>query len=137
MAGYVLDASVFIAAHVPSEKHHLAARALMKRAPEDVPFLVPAIFELEVVAALARRGARLHQIASVEVALQTGRYVPVAIDATVLTTAVDVAKKAALRAYDSVYAAVAIQNEAALLTIDVEFVERFHGSFPHVEVITV
>jgi predicted nucleic acid-binding protein len=52
----VLDASVLVAAISPAEVHHVAARSLFDSHPATRPFLVPSLFRVEVLAALARRG---------------------------------------------------------------------------------
>jgi predicted nucleic acid-binding protein len=135
MAGNVLDASVYVAALVPAEVHHAVARALMAKAPADIPFLVPSVFSLEVVAALVRRGTTQHQIANVEVAMSTGRYLSIPLDASLLAVALDVAKRSALRAYDAVYAALALQRDATLLTLDDDLAVRFRKAFPSAKVL--
>lgn len=44
----VLDASVFIGACSPAEAHHDLARAMFDSVPAASPFLVPALFRIEV-----------------------------------------------------------------------------------------
>ncbi|OGQ17114.1 MAG: hypothetical protein A2138_23595 [Deltaproteobacteria bacterium RBG_16_71_12] len=135
MAGFVLDASVYVAALVPVEAHHQTARALIALVPDDEPILVPSLFRLEVVAALARRRVPDHQLRAVEVALDTNRYLATPLDEAWLLAAVGVARRCALRAYDAVYAALALQRDATLLTLDEELRDRLVAGHPEVNVV--
>ena len=82
MSDLVLDAAVFVAAISPSEIHHAAARDLYDTAPEDRPFIVPALFRTEVLAALARRRESDELLDTVEVLILGPRFHSVSIDAS-------------------------------------------------------
>jgi predicted nucleic acid-binding protein len=131
----VLDASVFVAAISPSEIHHTAARHLYDTWPEDRAFLVPALFPVEVLAALARRGESSELLDIVEVLLSGPRFHSVVIDASLLERATLVARAARLRAYDAVYVALALMREAALFTLDLEVRSKITEVFPNVQIL--
>jgi predicted nucleic acid-binding protein len=131
----VLDASVFVAAISPSEVHHRAARALYDSFPEDRAFLVPALFRVEVIAALARRNEPTELLDAVEVLTSGPRFHGVAIDAPLIDEAAGMARVARLRAYDAIYAALALGHGAALWTLDVELRSKMSVSFPQVRVV--
>lgn len=117
----VLDASVFIAALSLTERHHARARQLLAQHPDTEPFLVPALFRVEVVAALARRGEPAALVDTVDAIAQ---------DAELLAHATEVARRARLRAYDAVYVTLALRRRQPILTLDVEVVERGTSAFP-------
>lgn len=127
----VLDASVFVAAISPAERHHAEARALFEGHPEAAPFLVPALFRVEVVAALARRGESDEALELVDALVQGPRFHAVDVDAALLGEAARVARRARLRAYDAVYAALALLKAAPLYTLDTEVRDRLRAAYPH------
>lgn len=116
----VLDASVLVAVVSPQEHHHAAARQLFDSVPPDEPFLVPALFRAEVIAALARRGEGQSVLDAVDALVQGPRFHSVPIDSALLEVAVRVARNARLRAYDAVYCAVALTSGEPLYTLDQE-----------------
>jgi predicted nucleic acid-binding protein len=126
----VLDASVFVAAVSPSETHHRAARDLYESYDERRPFLVPSLFRVEVLAALARRNEPNEVLDTVDVLVSGPRFHAVAIDAALIEIATQVARSARLRAYDSIYAALALSREAALLTLDADVRAKLGKTFP-------
>jgi predicted nucleic acid-binding protein len=126
---------VFLAAISPSEIHHAAARALYDTAPEDRPFLVPSLFRTEVLSALARRRESEELLDTVEVLVSGPRFHSVAIDAGLIERAGEVARLARLRAYDAVYAALALERGAAFLTLDVEVRSKLSRAFPELPLI--
>ncbi len=132
MSDIVLDASVFLAAISPHEVHHQAARALYDTAPEDRPFLVPALFRTEVLAALAQRRENEEFMDTVDVLVSGPRFHSVAIDSALIERASQVARAAHLRAYDAVYAALALDRGAQLMTLDGEVRSRLLGAFPDI-----
>lgn len=106
----VLDASVFVSAMSPSERQHAQALTLMQRVPEAEPFVVPSVFRLEVVAAFARRRATLELLDLVDARVRGPRFRVVPVDDAVVALAVEVARTARLRGYDSLYAGFATQR---------------------------
>ena len=130
MSETVLDASVFVAAISPTEIHHPAARRLYDSHPDDEAFIVPSLFRVEVLAALARRGEPKELLDTVNVLVSGPRYYPVAIDTPLIERAMQVARLARLRAYDSIYVALAMSRNAPLLTLDAEVRSRTTTVFP-------
>lgn len=134
MIEVVLDASVLVAALSPREVHHRAARESYDAHPESRAFLVPSVFRLEVVAALARRGES-DELLDIVAALVSGpRFHSVDVDSSLLELATRVARTAKLRAYDAVYAALALSSDAALLTLDSEMSSRLARAFPKAKI---
>jgi predicted nucleic acid-binding protein len=131
----VLDASVFVAAISPREVHHEAARRLYDLHAADRAFVVPALFRVEVLAALARRGEPTELLDTVDVLVSGPRFYAVALDASLLERATQVARTARLRAYDAVYLALALSRNAALLTLDSEVRSKTAESFPQVDLV--
>lgn len=123
----VLDASVYVAAHEPRETHHARARASLEGVPPDEPFLVPSLFRVEVLAALARRGRPAELLDAVAAQIGGPRFVEVPVDDALIARACEVARAARLRAYDAVYVAVAALHDATLLTLDGDVVARCAG----------
>jgi predicted nucleic acid-binding protein len=130
MTELVLDASVFVAAISPSEVHHRAARALYASSRDDQAFVVPSLFRVEVLAALARRDEPAEVLDLVEVLVTGPRFHSVAIDEALVDEAARVVRAARVRAYDALYAALALSRSAALLTLDVELRSKISAAFP-------
>ncbi len=130
----VLDASVFVAAISPAERHHAQARALFASHPEASPYLVPALFRVEVIAALARRGESDHLLDLVDALIRGPRFYACPMDAALLDEAAIVARQARLRGYDAIYVALAISRNAPLFTLDREIRKRLEVAFPAVRV---
>ncbi len=124
----VLDASVFIAAISPTERHHARARKLFEGHPENEAFLVPELFRVEVMAALSRRGESSDLLDLVDALVRGPRFCACPLDAALLERSVEVARVARLRAYDAVYVALALLRDAPLLTLDGEVLERSESS---------
>lgn len=135
MSDVVLDAAVFLAAISPSEIHHAVARDLYDTAPEDRPFLVPSLFRTEVLAALARRRESDELLDTVEVLISGPRFHAVPIDTSLIERASEVARAARLRAYDAIYAALALERDAALLTLDAEVSTRLSEVYPELRLL--
>jgi len=135
-AELILDASLFLAAISPSELHHGPARALFDSAPDSQPFLVPSLFRLEVLAALARRRESNELLDAVDAMVSGPRFHTVALEALLIERSVAVARAARLRAYDAVYAALALEQKAALLTLDRELCSRLDAAFPEAVLVT-
>lgn len=135
MSEAVLDASVFVAAISPSEIHHGAARKLYESWPEDRAFLVPSLFRVEVLAALARRGEPNELLDTVEVLVSGPRFHGIVIDASLIERATQVARIAHLRAYDAVYVALALNRDAVLFTLDSEVRSKMTEAFPNAKLV--
>ena len=130
----VLDASVFVATLSPAERHHEVAKALYALRPATTPFLVPAVFRLEVLSALTRKGAPGGLIDTTDALIRGPSFRSVPVAADLLEHAADLARKAGLRAYDALYATVAWRRQATLLTLDRDVVDRLKAAFPEIEV---
>lgn len=130
----VLDASVFVAAISPSERHHAQARALFDSHPDTLPYLVPALFRVEVIAALSRRGESSELLDTVDALVRGPRFFTCQVDAHTLDQATKVARQARLRAYDAVYVALAMITESPLYTMDNEVCTRIETGLPEVVV---
>jgi predicted nucleic acid-binding protein len=134
MSSAVLDASVFVSALSPSEVHHARARGLLAATPEDEPFLVPSLFRVEVIAALARRGESAELLDTVEALVSGRRFHAVALDSEALDLAVQVVRTARIRAYDGLYVALALARDATLLTLDTELSAKARMAYPQLRV---
>lgn len=132
----MLDASVFVAAISPAERHHPAALRLLERVPRDEAFLVPAVFRLEVQAALSRRGEPSERLDLVDVRLRGPRFRVVPVDGSLLERAVAVARTGRIRGYDALYVAVAVEHAVPLLTLDLELVDRLATAVPGLPVMS-
>ena len=129
----VLDSSVFVAAVSPNERHHEQASALFARQPEELPFLVPSLFRLEVVSAFARRGESAEFLELVDALARGPRFHAIPVD-ELIDEATELARHAGLRAYDAVYAALARVHGAELLTLDEDVVTRLRRARSEVRV---
>jgi len=132
MRAAVLDASVFIAACSPAEIHQETARSMMESIPENRAFLVPVVFRIEVISGFSRRGESAEFLDTVDALITGPRFHACPLDAAVLHKSVEIARKARTRAYDAVYAALAILREADLLTLDAELRKRLAEAYPAV-----
>lgn len=132
MTSSVLDASVYISLISPSEVHHEHAVRLVNSIPDQEPFLVPSLFRVEVIAALARRGESAELLDTVAVLISGPRFHSVPVDASLIAQAMVVARAARLRAYDSVYVALALKEGATLLTYDLEVRDRASKHFTNI-----
>lgn len=130
----VLDASVFVAAISPAEVHHRRARELLEGHPVTAPFLVPELFRVEVLAALARRGEPAELLDTVDALVRGPRFYACMLDGALLEQAARVARTARLRAYDAVYVALALTRGKPLLTLDGDVVARSAACFPELRV---
>lgn len=130
----VLDASVFIAAISPVERHYHRAKQLYDTLPDTEQFLVPGIFRVEVVAGLARRGEPVDVLDTVDAIIRGPRFYACPLDDELIERAVRVARVAHLRAYDAVYVALALALDAPILTLDGEVIARGRAGFPDLRV---
>jgi predicted nucleic acid-binding protein len=132
----VLDASVIVAALSPGETQHARARSLFELQPLDTPYVVPALFRIEVVAAFARRGESDALLDAVDALVRGPRFHTVALEADLLDLALRVGRRARLRAYDAVYGALALSRGESLYTLDREVERRLADAFPEITVVT-
>lgn len=123
---------MYISSISPLEVHHEQALQLMRSVPEDQPFVVPSLFRLEVVSALARRGESKELLNTVKVLVHGPRFHAVPLSEPLLENAQEIAEVAGLRAYDAVYVALARETKAQLLTFDREVRTRVSRHFPEV-----
>ena len=133
----ILDASVFISAISPSERHHRQARLLFESHPDSAQFLVPELFRVEVVAGLARRGEPPELLDAVDAIVRGPRFYVCPLDEDLLAESVRVVRLARLRAYDAVYVALALAHRQPLFTLDAEVVARCARSLPELRVVGV
>ena len=133
----ILDASLFIAAISPSERHHREARLLFESHPDSAPFVVPELFRVEVIAALARRGEPTELLDAVDALVRGPRFYACALDEDLIGEAVRVARLARLRAYDAVYVALALAHGEPLFTLDGDVVSRCQVSLPELRVVGI
>jgi len=123
---YTVDASVFLNAFNPQEAgHHFSRQFLAEMQRQGIPLITPTL-ALPEVAAAVRRGRNDAALArSFALALQRlPQVVWAALDETLARRAVDVAAQHSLRGSDSIYAAVALQFGATLVTLDQEQRDR-------------
>lgn len=131
----VLDASVFVAAISPAERHHRQARLLFDRHADSAPYLVPELFRVEVISALARRGEPPELLDTADAIVRSPRFHSCPLDERLIEEAVHVARVARIRAYDAVYVALALNRGEPLLTLDGEVGSRSLSAFPDLAVI--
>jgi len=121
-----IDASVWVAARFPSEPGHAASSACLHHAlGAREPIVLPWLAWVECAAAVARKtgdadlareaGQRLRGLPAVD-------WVP--LDETAAAAATALAATCGLRAADAIYAAVARQHDAVLVTLDAELRRR-------------
>jgi predicted nucleic acid-binding protein len=120
----VLDASVAVAALRKGEPNHLdALRRCMPLFAGRDEIVVPATFDVEVVSALVRRGAAPASVERFfEKHFASRRLVTIGPRAARAARAI--ASSTRLRAADALYAWVAAREGLALVTTDVEVLQR-------------
>ncbi|MDW8326268.1 MAG: type II toxin-antitoxin system VapC family toxin [Anaerolineales bacterium] len=123
---YTVDASVFLNAFNPRETGHtLSRRFLVEVQTQAVPLITPTLALPEVAAAVRRGRGDAALARSFALALQRlPQVVWMPLDEALARRAVEVAALYALRGSDAVYAAVALQFGATLVTLDQEQRER-------------
>lgn len=119
-----LDASVAVAAHRATEPSHAASRARLDRVLAGTDeIVVPALFPIEVAAALSRNGIDAKVVvAYVGALLAHTELVTIGPKRAPLIQAVAMATK--LRAADATYAWVACKERVPLVTLDGEVLKR-------------
>jgi len=121
----VLDASVAVAAARPNEPSHTASRARVARvlAGHDEMF-VPAIFPIEVGAALARVGEPTAAVYAYVDTLMSVAAAVATIGPLRARKIRDMAIASKLRAADAAYVWLAAEETATLCTLDREMTQR-------------
>lgn len=124
MSTYVLDASVAVAAVRPSEPFHQAARARLTALLTGIDaIVVPAIFDVEVTAALVR-GKASSSAAREYLDRDLGARQLVTLGPRAARAISGVAARTRLRAADAAYVWVASSHGLPLVTLDVEIAQR-------------
>jgi len=123
---YVIDASVHVADARPQEPHHIEARTLLARmAAENQPVYLPEIVLAEIAAAIPRGTRQIALALRLTAAL---RRVPhfyfVPVERTLGDLSAEIAARYQIRGCDAVYAALAQQQGAVLITLDRQQRER-------------
>lgn len=123
---YTVDASVFLNAFNPQEAGHaFSRRFLVEVQTQAVPLITPTLALPEVAAAVRRGRGDAALARSFALALQRlPQVVWMPLDEALARRAVEVAAGHALRGSDAVYAAVALQFGATLVTLDQEQRDR-------------
>ena len=123
---YVIDASVHVADARPQEPHHVEARTLLARtAAENHPVYLPEIVLAEIAAAVSRGTGQIALALRLTAAL---RRIPhfhfVPVEQALADLAAEIAARYQIRGNDAVYAALAHQQRAILITLDRQQRER-------------
>jgi predicted nucleic acid-binding protein len=123
---YVIDASVHVADARPQEPHHIEARTLLAwMAAENHPVYLPEVVLAEIAAAISRGTGQIALALRLAAAL---RRVPhfqfVPVEQTLGDLAAEIAAHYQIRGCDAVYAALAQQQGAILITLDRQQRER-------------
>ncbi len=131
MAGpYTIDASVFLNAFNPREASHKESLGLLTRLQDGaVPIVVPTLLLPEVAGAIGR-GHQDTRLARRFAAVlgRLSHLVLSPLDIRLAQRAADIAAEYRLRGSDAVYAAVALQFGATLITLDQEQRRRIAAS---------
>ena len=125
----VVDASVWVAALVPRDAHHVASRDWLERELRaGRPLATPELAVIEVAGAIARRtgSSALGRRAAAAV-LDVPALALHALDAPGVATSTALAAERRLRGADAVYLALARILDAPLLTWDDEQIARAEG----------
>jgi predicted nucleic acid-binding protein len=121
---YVLDASVAVAALRSTEPWHAAAlRRCMPLFAGDDDIVVPALFDIEVLAALARRGIDTTRVSGFLTQHLANRRL-VNIGPRAIRGANRIVRLTRLRAADAIYVWVAAREELPLVTLEREVITR-------------
>ena len=123
---YVIDASVHVADARPQEPHHVEARPrLAWLAAEHHPDYLPEVVLAEIAAAISRGTGQIALALRLTTALRRVphfKFVPV--EQTLGDLAAEIAARYQIRGCDAVYAALAQQQDAILITLDRQQRER-------------
>jgi predicted nucleic acid-binding protein len=122
---YVLDASVAVAAVRPNEHAYAPSRARVARALQGVDeIVVPALFSIEVGAALARAGWAVADIEAYVAPLASPPHRIVTLGPRGAARIRQVAIACRLRAADACYVWLASRERIPVCTLDDEVIQR-------------
>jgi predicted nucleic acid-binding protein len=125
----VLDASVAVAAVRPREPSHSPSRLRVSRVLRGLDdIVVPALFSVEVGAALARAGEDLPAVQAYVESLLGAAETVVSLGPRAAGRAREAAMRWRLRAADAVYVSLAVREGIPLCTLDREVLERAGGA---------
>jgi len=123
---YTIDASVWVNAFDRREPGHETSRRLLETlGTEAIPIAIPNLALAEVAGAVSRTRRDPSRARAFAMALAKPPNVTVVpLDHALANQAVGLAAQHALRGADAVYAAVAIQSNCTLVTLDSEHLTR-------------
>lgn len=132
MTAVVVDASVWVAAADATEVSHVSAHHLLiELAARHVTILVPSLLRVEVACALRRRrGDADGAVAQIRTFLDAPFVIEVPLDRERADAAMSLGVERRLSGADAVYAALARSEDAVLITLDRELLERADGVLP-------
>ena len=123
---YTIDASVHVSALNPAEIESGSSRAFLTLVQEHhLPLFCPTLLAVEVAAAVARALNDVERAIALAAALRGWpNQTLVPLDEALADRAINLAASARLRGADAIYAAVAQQYGATLITLDRQQLER-------------
>lgn len=123
---FTLDASVLVASCRPSESWWVRSRELLQLLQRSGAVLIePAIFPVEIAAALARIGVEPAAVEEYAEGIMTAPHISLLpVDGRMARQASRVAVEHRLRGADALYVTVAAQYGAVLVTLDAEQLRR-------------
>jgi predicted nucleic acid-binding protein len=123
---YTIDASVHVNAVNPTEDGSNTSHDLLHLVRQHrVPQVSPTLLLAEVAAAIARALDDTRYAIRLSMMIRDGpEHTLVALDGLLVDRAIHIAANARLRGADAVYAAVAAQYDATLVTLDRQQLER-------------
>jgi len=129
---YTVDASVWVNSFDQREPGHDISRRLLEQLRDHVvPVILPSLVLAEVAGAVSRtRNNPAQALAFASAIGQLPNLTLVPLDASVAHQATQLAAQHGLRGADSVYAAVAVQANCTLVTLDNEHLTRLIGIVP-------
>jgi predicted nucleic acid-binding protein len=121
-----LDASVWLAAAIPGEPDHEAARQVVDRLVRDgEPLDQPTLFVVEVAGAVRRRSGSAQQAADAVARIASLRSIRLhALAGPLAESAAGIAGVVGLRGADAVYLSTSVAAGATLVTLDHELRDR-------------
>jgi predicted nucleic acid-binding protein len=126
---FTIDASVWINAVSSVELAFKQSRAFLDFAlSTQAAIVVPTLLTVEIVATIARRNNQEGSTAEIAGLFQMMATVQwISLDEEFSKTAADVALRSQLRTGDAVYAAVALENDCILVSLDKDHQKRLAG----------
>jgi predicted nucleic acid-binding protein len=123
---YTVDTSVWVNGFDQREPGHAISRQLLQQlAEQTIPIIVPYLLLVEVAGAISRTRQDVAQTQAFAQALsQLPNVTFVALDEALALQALTLAAQHSLRGADAVYAAVALQENCTLISLDNEHLMR-------------